>query len=380
MNLNPEFYRGREQSYIKHLFLNEYIQTAAFKTLQGRSRIFNFVDAFAGPWNVSDEKNYSDASFHQVLHTLEAVRSSLGRQGNAGLKINFCFCETNMKAFEKLRQYADGHCKFQIHVYHGRFENHLDEISNICRVGFTFTFVDPTGWNIDSQPIFQFLKNQHGEFLLNFMSEHINRHARYSEVTASFGRFLADPHWKDDFDNLSSEWNNEQKVLLLLKKNLKSNKVTAYLPDYPILKPGADRVKMRLILGTNSPKGLEVFRDVQFKVEKREIQLRNERKTEHLNQPSLFTDDQILELQQNAIGFGCQSYQKRAEQRIIELLNDQKSVEFERLAIEILENVPIRMTQIKSLVKNMKQQNLVWFKLPPRKHVPQAKTIIELVH
>ena len=285
-----------------------------------------------------------------------------------------------MKAFEKLRQYADGHCKFQIHVYHGRFENHLDEISNICRVGFTFTFVDPTGWNIDSQPIFQFLKNQHGEFLLNFMSEHINRHARYSEVTASFGRFLADPHWKDDFDNLSSEWNNEQKVLLLLKKNLKSNKVTAYLPDYPILKPGADRVKMRLILGTNSPKGLEVFRDVQFKVEKREIQLRNERKTEHLNQPSLFTDDQILELQQNAIGFWCQSYQKRAEQRIIELLNDQKSVEFERLAIEILENVPIRMTQIKSLVKNMKQQNLVWFKLPPRKHVPQAKTIIELVH
>ena len=380
MNLNPEIYRGREQSYIKHLFLNEYIQTAAFKTLQGRSRIFNFVDAFAGPWNVSDEQNYSDASFHQVLHTLEAVRSSLGRQGNAGLKINFCFCETKKKAFEKLRKYADGHSKFQIHVYHGRFENHLDEISNMCRVGFTFTFVDPTGWNIDSQPIFQFLKNQHGEFLLNFMSEHINRHARYSQVTASFGRFLADPNWNDDFNNLSSEWNNEQKVLLLLKKNLKSNKVTTYLPDYPILKPGEDRVKMRLILGTNSPKGLEVFRDVQFNVEKREIQLRNERKTVHLNQPSLFTDDQIIELQQNAIGVGCQSYQKRAEQRIIELLNNQKSVEFERLAIDILENVPIRMTQIKSLVKNMKLQNLVWFNLPPRKHVPQAKTIIELVH
>ena len=67
---------------------------------------------------------------------------------------------------------------------------------------------------------------------------------------------------------------------------------------------------MRLILGTNSPKGLEVFRDVQFKVEKRKIQLRNERKTTHLDQSGQFTDGQILELQQNTIGVGCLSYQK----------------------------------------------------------------------
>lgn len=44
-----ERYRGREQSYIKHLFLNKYLEAAAFKLLQSRSRTFNFVDAFAGP-------------------------------------------------------------------------------------------------------------------------------------------------------------------------------------------------------------------------------------------------------------------------------------------------------------------------------------------
>ena len=39
--------------------------------------------------------------------------------------------------------------------------------------------------------------------------------------------------------------------------------------------PKKERVKMRLILGTHSPKGLEVFRDVQEKVEKQEMEMRH---------------------------------------------------------------------------------------------------------
>ncbi len=87
----PNSYRGREQSYVKHQFLTQYLQTAAYKILQGRSPIFDFVDAFAGPWRVSDE-DYFDASFHQAVRTLEAVRTDLGKKGIGGLKIRFCFC------------------------------------------------------------------------------------------------------------------------------------------------------------------------------------------------------------------------------------------------------------------------------------------------
>ena len=89
MALELENYRGREQSYIKHLFLKEYLLSAAFKTLQGRSKTFNFVDAFAGPWNVSDKSNFSDTSFHQALNTLETVRAHLGSKGNAGIEDQF---------------------------------------------------------------------------------------------------------------------------------------------------------------------------------------------------------------------------------------------------------------------------------------------------
>ena len=91
MTNHQEHYKGREQSYIKHCFLTQYLEMAAFKTFQGSSPTFNFVDAFAGPWNVADDSDYSDASFDQALNTLEGVRISLARKGLSGLKVRFCF-------------------------------------------------------------------------------------------------------------------------------------------------------------------------------------------------------------------------------------------------------------------------------------------------
>ena len=37
MTNHQDRYKGREQSYIKHYFLTEYLKIAAFKTLQGSS-------------------------------------------------------------------------------------------------------------------------------------------------------------------------------------------------------------------------------------------------------------------------------------------------------------------------------------------------------
>ena len=247
-----ENYEGREQSYIKHQFLTQYLQQAAFKTLQGRSPIFNFVDAFAGPWSVSDENDYSDASFDQAIRILETVRARLGRMGKGGLKIRFCFCEKRKSAFEKLARYAQQQKRFEIHIFHGSFETHLDRIGNVCSDGFTFTFIDPTGWDIDSQRIFEFLKKQKGEALINFMSNDINRFPNFEKVAAAYGRLLADPSWKDDFNNLPNKWSNEEKILYLFKMKLKAAGVANFTPDIIIQDRIKDRIKMRLILSTFS--------------------------------------------------------------------------------------------------------------------------------
>ena len=370
-------YRGREQSYIKHQFLTQYLQAAAYKTLQGRSRIFNFVDAFAGPWRVSDE-DCSDASFDQALRTLEAVRADLGKKGIGGLKIRFCFCECRAAAVAQLREYAASRGRFEIHVFHGPFEDHLDDITAVCRDGFTFSFIDPTGWNIQSEPILEFLKDQNGEFLLNFMAEHVNRHAEYPQVAASFGRFLADPNWSDEFNGLPPDWNNERRVLHLLRQRIKKTGAAVYVPDFPIHKPREQRMKMRLLLGTNSAKGLEVFRDVQEKVEKREIETRNQLRSEDLRQVTLFTDDEIAAVQQQAAGIGCPAFVREAEARIVAKLSKQGTQTFSTIAVYVLEVVPIRLPQLKKLVNDMKRRRVLNFDLPPRKRVPQEDTAVSL--
>lgn len=268
-----ENYHGREQSFIKHLFLNKYLESAAYKLFQGRSPVFNFVDAFAGPWRVSDTNTYSDASFSQAIETLETVRKSLLEMGRPGLKVRFRFCERNPASVYKLEQFAAQKPEFDIKVFSGPFEDNLDGIRGACPDGFTFTFIDPTGWNVESGKIFDFLRNLNGEFLFNFMAEEVNRHSGWDGVTESVGRFLADPAWKTSFEAMR-EGSNETKILLLLKAKMKEARVATYLTEMAIKKPREDRIKMRLILGTHSGFGVKVFRTVQEKVEKEAVRTR----------------------------------------------------------------------------------------------------------
>jgi three-Cys-motif partner protein len=369
-----EQYRGREQSFVKHTFLTQYLQAAAYKTLQGRSPTFNFVDAFAGPWSVTSD-DCSDASFDQALRTLEAVRADLGRRGVSGLKIRFCFCERRPEAIVKLRDYAGQHSRFEIHVFPGSFEDNLTAISNACRDGFTFTFIDPTGWDIRSGTVFEFLKAQRGEFLLNFMAEHVNRHAGWDQVSASFGRFLADPDWKDEFNGLPAHLSNEERILSLLKRKIKKSGSATYLPDIPILKPRENRIKMRLILGTHSRKGLEVFRDVHEKVELSEIQTRNTISEEESNQYGLWSSVAGSESQQRATGVGSAAQKDASRSVIMEALSH-GAVRFDELAALVMEAQAMRLTYIKDLLNAMRSENLVAFDLPDRAKKPQPDTIV----
>lgn len=369
-----EQYEGREQSFIKHEFLTQYLQAAAYKTLQGRSPTFNFVDAFAGPWQVSDE-NLSDASFDQALRTLEAVRADLGRRGAGGLKIRFCFCERRREAVARLREYAEENSRFEIHVFEGSFEDNLEGIARACHDGFTFTFIDPTGWNIRSEPVFNFLKTMNGEFLINFMSEHITRHAGWDQVAASFGRFLADPDWKSDFDALPGEWSNEKRVLFLLKRKIKRVGAATYLPHMPILKPRQDRIKMRLVLGTHSRKGVEVFRDVHSKAELAEFQTRTAINNADSRQGGLFSQEEDSAMLQAAHGIGSDSVKRLARATVEDLLVKGPS-SFQNIATVVMEAWPMRLTHTKDLLNVMKSEGTVAFELEGRAKKPQPATVV----
>ena len=371
-----DLYRDREQSFIKHQFLTKYLQGAAYKTLQGHSPTFNFVDAFAGPWKILDEAKYSDASFDQAINTLEAVRADLGKRENAGLKIRFCFCERRRDSVERLREYARTKSRFEIHIFEGDFEDNLDAIAAKLPDGFTFTFIDPKGWDIRNEEVFHFLRNRRGEFMLNFMSDHINRHAKYSEVAASFGRFLANADWKDSFSRLPVDWSNQDKMLHLMKIAIRKNNVATFVPDFSIMVPRKERVKMRLILGTHHAEGLALFRDVQEKVEKQEMEIRHDLHQD--DKPMLFSAKDIAAIHQKQQGVGCKANRDLAEAMILSFLETNGPALPSPMMNMAMENVPIRRPQINALLVDMRKRRRVSFDLPPRKRVPQDSTLISL--
>ena len=378
MAAGVEQYQGREQSFIKHEFLTQYLQAAAFKTLQGRSRTFNFVDAFAGPWEVSDTEDLSDSSFRQALDSLEGVRVHLARREMKGLRVRLFLCEKRREAVAELRRFAANNERFDIRVFHGKFEDNLDAIATECRGGFTFTFIDPTGWNIRSGPILDFLQEQDGEFLLNFMSEHINRHAGYPAIAASVGRFLADPDWERAFGALAPDQSNEQKVLTLLRRRMRESGAATYLPDFPVLKPREDRVKMRLLFGTHSARGVEVFRNVQEKVERTEIETRSDLLESRSRQTTLFPEDMVVAMTQGLAGVGCTRYREDAAVRVRDLLSGRDGIKFAELWPRVLEAVPVRLPHLNEILASMRAEGAITFTLPGRKRVPQPDTRISL--
>lgn len=374
MDFDLKNYEGREHSLIKHHFLTRYLEAAAYKIIQGKSPIFNFVDAFAGPWKVTD-KNFSDASFDQAIRTLEAVRRTLEKNGKTGIKIRFCFCEKNKVSANILREYAASKSNYEIHIFEGLFEDNLEDIANVCKSGFTFTFIDPTGWNIDSSPVFNFLQSMNGEFLINFMAEHVNRHAGFPEVAASIGRFLADPNWSSEFSKLPENWQNEYKILHLLKRKIKHSGIARFLPDFPILKTGENRIKMRLILGTNHPKGLEVFRNVEKRTEPDQLLLHKAR----ANEPSLFDAATIIQISRGNSGFGSPKQFSGARDEILNLVRKNSPIPFGNVRNNILENFSLLPSDINKIMNKLKSDGLVDFSLDLKKKVPSENTSVYFI-
>lgn len=376
MQPNIDHYRGREQSFIKHLFLQKYLENAAYRLFLGRSPVFNFVDAFAGPWRNSDFESLSDTSFALALTTLENVRRILTDLGHSNLKVRFRFCERSPDSVAKLRTFAADKTEFDISVFPGAFEENLASIQGACRDirdSFTFTFVDPTGWNVDSRPIFAFLKQLRGEVLFNFMSEHVNRHAGWDGVAASVGRFLADPAWRPTFEALP-DISNEEKVLRLFKTKMKEAGAATYMPDIVIRKPRENRIKMRLVLGTHSPRGVEVFRDVQALVEKEAVRTRQNIKTTESGQPSLFSEEQIIEFEAQRDGVGCPANMGWATEMLLDHVRRQPGIAFGRIAPAVMEQVPVRATHLKDIAMDQRRAGLLRFDLPHRRRKPPPDT------
>jgi len=340
----------------------------------------NFVDGLAGPWDVRDETDLTDTSFVTAISQLEKVREFAASKGKS-ISTRYLLCEKNAQAFSRLSQFAESR-EEMVFVFEGEFENNLENINSYLNSDrdFTLTFIDPKGWKIDSNRIFDFLRKQkNGEVLLNFMSDHINRHAAFEDVEASFALFLGNENWRADFDALDSAISNEKKMLTLFKRKLELEEVANYCPDMPIREKDKERTKMRLLLGTRSAKGVQAFRDVQKSEQKKEQAGRDNRAEQKSGQINLFSSEAIMPDDPRIEIIGSSDQLLEAEKWVVDTLLVSRAMTFKDLSPHVMAEAAVREPDIKKVLNDMKGRSIVAFDLPSGKRVPQPLTLIRLL-
>jgi three-Cys-motif partner protein len=251
----PEHYRGREQTYLKHFFLEHYLERVAYN-IGSFTEQFVYVDGFSGPWQSADE-DLEDTSFKIATRILNRVQGALRERGRK-FQVRCLFIENNEAAFVQLERAISVIHSVEVKALNGEFEQTIPNILEFIGDAFSLVFIDPTGWTgFDPEIIAPLLKHTPGEVLINFMYDHIRRflESPSSKVSASIKALLGPTH--DDVPR------TEEAVASRFCERVRTVGNFKCVTWTPILKPTADRTYFHLVYGTRNSKGLVEFRGVE---------------------------------------------------------------------------------------------------------------------
>lgn len=320
-----DVYEGREQSKVKHTFLQSYLERFAHIIGFGWESI-TFVDGFSGPWK-SRAADLSDSSFFIALRELRKARSNLREKGKLQ-RIRCVFVEKDPASFQSLQGFVRSQPNdVEILSIHKSFEDAIPEVLEFIRRDrktFSFTFIDPTGWTgFAMKLISPIIKLQPGEVLINFMTGHITRH-------------IENPISRDQFQDLYGS----NDVLERVRGLRGTDRVEACVAEYCqsirrighfehvcpafVLNPERDRPHFNLIYATRDDKGLEVFKTAEqsaMVVMEEEREKIDDKKRFHPNQGKLFqsneppTSSYYVELRQRYLLAARTAVRKELEAR-----------------------------------------------------------------
>ncbi|MBR1090795.1 three-Cys-motif partner protein TcmP [Bradyrhizobium manausense] len=260
-----EDYKGREQSYVKHVLLEEYLEALVHKTASSYSHIV-YTDGFAGPWQ-SAKEDFNDTSFGIALGALRRAKASWKKAGR-DVTMSAFLVERNPAAFKQLETLPPKFPDIRIKPLKGDFIELIPTIlKDIPKDAFAFFLLDPKGWRIPLQKIEPLLVRDNSEVVFNFMLEFINRAASINDpiVVAGLDELLPFGDWRDKL--LEAQTSDERKVILTKAFSDCLFKLGhyKYVCETTILRPSRDRPLYSLFYGTRHDTGLEVFRDCQVK-------------------------------------------------------------------------------------------------------------------
>jgi len=267
----PPEYLGREQAYIKHHFLRQYLGRLVHKIGSFADKVV-YVDGFSGPW-MSGTENYADTSFGIALKALTNARESWRDMPVRARDIEMSahLVELDAVAFDQLRSIGPHYPAVHVTPYNDKFLDVITDIKNAIPAGaFSFVLVDPKGFALDMAKLRPLLARDRSEVVFNFMFDFANRFTNLPQLQATFDRLFVGVDWRSELDRLEEDPSTtpeqrKQAFLRWFKHAVKNVAGFRYVADVEIQYPGKNRTFYYLVYGTRKPAGMEVFRDCQIK-------------------------------------------------------------------------------------------------------------------
>lgn len=211
-------YVGREQSYVKHVFLQGYLEALAYKTASAYPHIV-YVDGFAGPWQSANER-FEDTSFGIALTALRRAKASWREKGR-DVRISAFLVERDTSAYQKLARVPERYPDVRIKTYNDDFLTVVPKIlDEVSADAFAFFLIDPKGWRIRLHTLEAILARPNSEVIFNFMFDFINRAASMRDPTVATGLDELIPYgdWRsklEDAERSGSVTPGERKAVLV---------------------------------------------------------------------------------------------------------------------------------------------------------------------
>jgi three-Cys-motif partner protein len=320
-------YVGREQAYIKHCLLEDYLPDWAYKVGSAWDSLV-YVDGFAGPWQTT-QADYTDTSFGIAVKALRQCQTGLQAHGR-DLPIHCILIDQNRKAFEELNKFASAQSKpgFGVHALHGQFVNKIAEVEAVIEShtsnAFRFIFLDPKGWaDIPMKKLQPFLRGRSCEVLINLMTRHIFRFLDEPDREVSYNNLFARKEVLEILKN--SRLRNEppyaraEEAVREYGRSLRLLCGFKYVSAAAILDPNKESIRYFLVYATKHPRGVEVFKNAEMKATNIQDQVRHDTHIRKTGQPELVFDDMPPS---SKFSFELrQFYADKARQRMLQILS-----------------------------------------------------------
>lgn len=370
--LDAQLYVGKEQTYVKHFVLANYLERLTYIAGPAYGTI-SYIDAFAGPWKNIDA-GLQDTSPGIAVRVLGAAREALQKRARS-VRLRAMFIEENAASCRKLKEKFEA-SPLEVQVHHGTFAKLVPEcaaFASSAGSGFCFTFIDPCGWTgLPLNEIAPLLAIQPGEVLVNFMTGHIHRFVTKPDprFATQFEGMYGSASFRDELVGLEG-LEREEAIVDAYCRRLRAAGKFEYVVSAVVLNPLKDRTHFHLVYATRSDKGLQVFRQTEHTALAEQAGIRagaQQRKREAKGQLDLFGADVMAKPYIDVLR---QRYLDRARAAVRAATPVGIRVPFERVAIAAMLLPTIRDQDAKDILKAERKEGTVDFPgLNPRQ-VPQ---------